>query len=667
MIAHIGSPVDARDTTTGAATITAAAAAVGSLSTTNTSGDFKHGLDPLPDSFRFEVLLMIKANGTLYDGVFINLRDNIVFVDKQHKKLFYETYDALSRQNIFSERISVPAHLSLHLFESEMESLKQKHNMSGYVFLKESSEVALVSTSSRQLDSFVAHVKDLIQTSGLSCQLPNGRVLKLLKRNIVAEDVDIIVNAANDQLEHAGGVAAAINNASHNVVQQYCRQFMKKRHNRSLKVGNTAVTDAGGSLKCRKIIHAVGPEQRFHRDCQSILIKLVHAILNEGEALGLSSIALPAISTGIFGVSKDLVAQCFLSAIPNHRFSKPVPVMQDIRIVIIDQPTYDCFHGHFQKMLLSGPVSRPLDKSKSKGVPMNKRSNDRTTPPPSYAATVRTNESKKDNGRENLDHDSSRRDRRVSPGKPDGKKDGKHHGHGPRAGSEREKERRSVGANEASDPKSCPPENCGNNSRDSNTNDSIDLSKHDDSKFSHSSGKESSDAHSPLGEVVKSEDDNDGTFYDAVGGSGPSSTIPSEGNNPVNLSTKSTVVTKSEIPDMSPEEPTPSELSTTGYQTSSVGGTSDDTVSGSTEHATGSSVPNIPNPPPGLSPMSNSLSSNSTNLPPSSPTTSAIATTATTSFPGLPRSTITGNLMSLGPAPSSPHLPGNKGLCTNSQ
>ncbi len=124
-------------------------------------------------------------------------------------------------------------------------------------------------------------------------------------------------------------------------------------------------------------------------------------------------------------------------------------------------------------------------------------------------------ESKKDNGRETLGHDSSLRDRRVSPGKPDGKKDGKHHGHGPRAGSEREEERRSVGATGASDPKSYPPENCGNNSRDSDTNDLIDLCKHDGSKFSHSSGKESSDAHSPLGEVVKSGDDNDGIFCDA--------------------------------------------------------------------------------------------------------------------------------------------------------
>ena len=52
----------------------------------------------------------------------------------------------------------------------------------------------------------------------------HGRSLILKRADIVQEDVAIIVNAANERLAHAGVVAAAIDKASHGVVQHYSSQ-----------------------------------------------------------------------------------------------------------------------------------------------------------------------------------------------------------------------------------------------------------------------------------------------------------------------------------------------------------------------------------------------------------------------------------------------------------
>ena len=406
--------------------------------------------EQVQDRFNCEPLVMMKFMDEI-PGVQYNLNEGLVFIDrsiKKGKETFYNQYDKVSRLKLKGETIHIPEHVSISVLKSELESLKQKYDKCGFVIMEDSQEIKLVSNSTRQFDSILTYLKDILYHSNdLSYVMPDGRVLRLLKKDIVKEDVDIIVNATNGRLDHAGGVAAAINRASNGEIQQFSKQYMKKRNFKSIQVGEVAVTDAGRHLKCRKVIHAVGPDNS-HFDCHGAMNRLVHAILNEGEKLGLRSIALPAISTGIFGVSKDLIAMCFFTSISNHRFYKPIPVLEDIRIVIIDRPTFIYFHQHFSKILLSNNDSVPVKRSNS--TPSDRDHDVRNTNPASYARVAsedphdgrgkRGNKGHDENSRLHRDGNQgkNRRDKRsVSPGGSDKKKTSHGERHGNNVGNEK--------------------------------------------------------------------------------------------------------------------------------------------------------------------------------------------------------------------------------------
>ena len=71
--------------------------------------------------------------------------------------------------------------------------------------------------------------------------------------------------------------------------------------------------------------------------------------MKAAEKYNANSIAFPAISTGIFGVRRELVARCLVDTIMAHHFTKSHPVLSDIRIVVIDEQTNAPFARYFQQ------------------------------------------------------------------------------------------------------------------------------------------------------------------------------------------------------------------------------------------------------------------------------------------------------------------------------
>jgi O-acetyl-ADP-ribose deacetylase (regulator of RNase III) len=123
--------------------------------------------------------------------------------------------------------------------------------------------------------------------------------------DIALEHVDVIVNAANGDLQHGAGVAAALLRAAGNDWQRESSAHVR-RHG-PVAVGGVAVTSAG-DLRARCVVHAVGPVWRggTHGE-EAQLRSAVRNSLRVAHMHELASIALPAISSGIFGFDK---AQC---------------------------------------------------------------------------------------------------------------------------------------------------------------------------------------------------------------------------------------------------------------------------------------------------------------------------------------------------------------------
>ncbi|NPV84381.1 MAG: macro domain-containing protein [Anaerolineae bacterium] len=169
--------------------------------------------------------------------------------------------------------------------------------------------------------------------------LPTSQVLEIVQGDLTEETVDAIVNAANAQLAHGGGVAAAIVRRGGYQIQQESNDWVRKHG--PVSHDKPAYTGAG-ALPCRYIIHAVGPVWGEGNEDQK-LASAVSGSLRVADELKLSSIAMPAISTGIFGFPKERAAKIFFETIYQYFQNQPASGLKLVRITIIDTPTIEIF------------------------------------------------------------------------------------------------------------------------------------------------------------------------------------------------------------------------------------------------------------------------------------------------------------------------------------
>lgn len=134
-----------------------------------------------------------------------------------------------------------------------------------------------------------------------------GKTIRLIQGDLTELATDAIVNAANAQLILGAGVAGAIRTKGGPSIQEECNRIG------GTTVGGAVITGAG-NLKARYVIHAVGPRMG-EGDENKKLENATRNSLRRATENNLSSIAFPAISTGIFGFPKDRCAQIMLGTV----------------------------------------------------------------------------------------------------------------------------------------------------------------------------------------------------------------------------------------------------------------------------------------------------------------------------------------------------------------
>ena len=176
-----------------------------------------------------------------------------------------------------------------------------------------------------------------------SVPLIGDAVLEIVQGDLTEERVDAIVNAANDRLQHGGGVAGAIVRKGGFVIQE-----------ESDRIGHVptgeAVATGGGRLSAAFVIHAVGPVWRDGRHGEEeLLASAVRASLRCATEHGLESIAIPAISSGIFGFPKKRCAEIILETIRMF-ISSSTTSLRRIRCTNIDAETAGIFRETAAKL-----------------------------------------------------------------------------------------------------------------------------------------------------------------------------------------------------------------------------------------------------------------------------------------------------------------------------
>lgn len=154
--------------------------------------------------------------------------------------------------------------------------------------------------------------------------LLNGRLV-VTTGDITRVKADAIVNAANSSLLGGGGVDGAIHRAGGPAILEECRKLRAGRLRDGLPAGDAVETTAG-RLPARSVIHTVGPV--WHGGGHGEPGKLAscyRASLELAASLGLSSIAFPAISTGVYGYPRAEAARVAWEAITAFVGSNPEP------------------------------------------------------------------------------------------------------------------------------------------------------------------------------------------------------------------------------------------------------------------------------------------------------------------------------------------------------
>jgi O-acetyl-ADP-ribose deacetylase (regulator of RNase III) len=140
----------------------------------------------------------------------------------------------------------------------------------------------------------------------------NGAVaeIEVMQADITKLEVDAIANAANTQLQHGGGVAAAISRAGGPEVQA--------ESDRVAPVGlGEAVETTAGELPSRWVIHAATMELGGPTSAE-IIRNATAATLAKADELGARSLALVAFGTGVGGFSLDEAARIEVKEVRRH-------------------------------------------------------------------------------------------------------------------------------------------------------------------------------------------------------------------------------------------------------------------------------------------------------------------------------------------------------------
>lgn len=162
--------------------------------------------------------------------------------------------------------------------------------------------------------------------------------------DITKENTDAIVNAANGTLMGGGGVDGAIHRAGGRSILEDCKEIRRTQFPDGLPTGRAVIT-TGGNLIARHVIHTVGPVYgRGGREQADLLAACYYNSLSLAVIHNLTTLAFPAISTGVYGYPMGEAARVSSSAV--ERFLSGDHSLTEVRLVFFGMADAERFLQH---------------------------------------------------------------------------------------------------------------------------------------------------------------------------------------------------------------------------------------------------------------------------------------------------------------------------------
>ncbi len=177
--------------------------------------------------------------------------------------------------------------------------------------------------------------------------------VRLVQGDITKQQVDAIVNAANEGLLGGGGVDGAIHRAAGPELRAFCERIPQVRPGVRCPTGQARLSP-GFRLPARYIIHAVGPRYCGRPEDAELLASAYRSALRIASEQGVRTIAFPAISCGAYGYPLPEAARIALSVALERDWP-----LDEIRFVLFDERTYRAFQEALQQLDARGSAPTP--------------------------------------------------------------------------------------------------------------------------------------------------------------------------------------------------------------------------------------------------------------------------------------------------------------------
>jgi O-acetyl-ADP-ribose deacetylase len=169
--------------------------------------------------------------------------------------------------------------------------------------------------------------------------------LELQQGNITAQEVDAIVNAANSQLAGGGGVDGAIHRRGGPTIMAETERLYPQ----GCPTGSAVISTAG-NLSARFVIHAVGPVWRGGNSGEAdFLSGAYRSCLELAVEHACETIAMPAISTGVYGYPVDLASRVTLSTVRDFLSEHERP--RRVRLVLFSAGMLGAFAAALEELM----------------------------------------------------------------------------------------------------------------------------------------------------------------------------------------------------------------------------------------------------------------------------------------------------------------------------
>ena len=175
----------------------------------------------------------------------------------------------------------------------------------------------------------------------MSYQLANLE-LELIQGDIASqEDIEAVVNDANEEVRTGGGVAGALHSAAGPELEKACRPLAP------IKPGEAVITSAF-NLPNQYVIHTLGPVYGRDKPEDKLLADCYKNSLKVAEENEINSLAFPALSTGAFGYPLKEAAEVSLKTIKEK--AEDLDSVKKIRFVLYSSSDLKVYKDTAQKI-----------------------------------------------------------------------------------------------------------------------------------------------------------------------------------------------------------------------------------------------------------------------------------------------------------------------------